>query len=175
MEESYLILKLIFMLLLSILSLFVYLILIIFGVIGLISTSKNDIIYICPLSNIWYYLLVSIILLISSVMLILFSSKDDDLLYMKIIAIVIIYTGSIIWGGYELFNSNCISNFNETLLYKITLTYWVLSLFIVSISIIYLILNRVYDLNKKNINLPPLCKLDSSTIVKLGEAHENLV
>jgi len=142
-RSSKLIINLIIVLLLCILSFFTYLLLLAFGVIGLVIS--NDII-----SNIWYYLLISIILLVCSITITLFSCKEDNYFFKKIIIIIVFYIGNIIWGGYELFNFNSMSSLNRTMLYKIALAYWILSLFIVSISIGYLIYNmKILVVNEK--------------------------
>lgn len=153
-----LIINLIFSLMTCILSLFIYVICLIFGIFVLVTTPNNN--------SIWFYLLVSIILLFLSMTLVLFSKKDDNILT-KIIIIALCHTCNIIWGGYELFNNN----FHQTILYKLSLVYWILSLIIVSTTIIFLI----YDLCKSHVYTADYSSLIPLSLRKLGESDTNVV
>ena len=119
---------------------------IIFMIIGLIETPNSKINNTCSDSHLWYYLLVALIIALLLILQRINSKKDDPRSLICSITEIILSIVMLIWGGYELFSVNCINHFNNTILYKISLAYWILIIIIYGIATTILIF---YKINKK--------------------------
>jgi hypothetical protein len=108
------------------------LLLIIFSIIGLANTSNNDIL--CPNSHLWYYLLISLLILLITIINYKIKQNSNNYFY-NIIFYVIISLGMIIWGTYELFYIDCINKLSDTILYKVSFTYWIYNISFCGINI----------------------------------------
>ena len=76
---------------------------------------------VCEKSNLWYYLTTIFIVNILNTQS---SNKDET---NRGIYLFLVLTGLFIWGAYELFGVNCVNELNTTLLYKLSLAYWITS------------------------------------------------
>ena len=117
---------------------------IVFAIIGLIGTSFNKEHELCNESHLWIYTLISLVLIGFAIkntsylmkmreiekereieFLINTDKETNKRSYSKILFNFLISLGMFIWGAYEFFTIKCISNLNNTMLYKSAFAYWI--------------------------------------------------
>jgi hypothetical protein len=103
----------------------------VFAIKAIIETQWNDVTDLCEDSNLWYYLTSILVFNILNRNL-----NDDKEKNKEVFIIVISLIGLFIWGAYELFGVKCINNLNTTLLYKLSLAYWIFVVVILGILIL---------------------------------------
>ncbi len=105
----------------SFLILLCIIIFIIFTIIGLSTFNTNKL---CPNSNLWYYVLTSLLIFIFSLLNYKINNSSDKYLC-NIICYLIISSTLIIWGTYELFYITCVKQVSDTILYNISIIFWI--------------------------------------------------
>jgi len=114
------------------------LILFIFDIIGLVTITMNDVYNKCSTSNIWCYVLVSLI--IGSINLYFQSTKKKNEVICNDIIVLAECITMFIWGAYELFGNTCINKLNDTILFKVALCHWIVSILCTSIIVFSILL-----------------------------------
>ena len=89
---------------------------------AIIQTQWDDVSDVCEKSNLWYYLTTIFIISVMNPNDLI--EKDKNL---YVCFLILIFLGLFIWGAYELFGIGCVDNLESTLLYKLSLTYWIFS------------------------------------------------
>jgi hypothetical protein len=159
MTELNLFLNYVILLSLTIIFIFYTTSFIIISIICLIKESnikKN-----CLQSNLWYYLLIIVISKGLFFIFNIFRDKNSKINFILIYIFFIYSIGMICWGGYELSNINCINK--NTILYKISLINWIISL----ILIVFFILNKIFINLKFN-------KKEKNTLIIYEDTHNIL-
>ena len=91
---------------------------------ALIETKWSDVSEVCQESNLWYYLTTIFIMCILDIKNIVSNSKNR---LNNINTEFTISLGLFIWGLYEFVGIKCVNNLESTLLYKLSLSFWILS------------------------------------------------
>lgn len=91
----------------------------VFDIVGLTETTAKEIKDECPRSYLWVYVLTSLIFLgINSITNLMCSSNDSENSFSSNIFVNI---GLFIWGCIELFDVECVGEFDDTVLYKMSI------------------------------------------------------
>jgi hypothetical protein len=110
----------------------------IFDIIGLVTTTINDVYNKCSTSNIWSYVLVSLI--IGSINLYFQGTKRKNEVICNDIIVLAECITMFIWGAYELFGNTCVDKLNDTILFKVALCHWIVSILCTSIIVFSILL-----------------------------------
>jgi hypothetical protein len=119
---------------------------IVFAIIGLINTPLEEQYNLCTTSNLWIYSIVSLLVLSNNILNIP-KLNTNKILVIRLLILIIM----IIWGIYEFIIVNCVNNLRYTILYKVTIIYWICQITFFC-SILYIIC-KYYCNNLSNNNL----------------------
>ena len=111
----------------------------VFSIKALVITSVNDVNHVCSKSHLWEYLLVALIC--SFILPCGLNEKKTDTL-LKIYCDTFLQFGFriafVLWGIHEIFDVDCVSYLNDTLLYKVSFIYVILNIIILGLTTIVL-------------------------------------
>lgn len=97
---------------------------IVFIIFTIISLSIYKINNLCPESNLWYFVLTSLLIFIFSLVNYKVNNTSSKYIY-NILCYLIISSTLITWGTYELFYITCVNKISNTMLYNISIIYWI--------------------------------------------------
>lgn len=115
-------------------SFFILSCILIFIIFTIISLSRFNTKKLCPDSNLWYFVLASLLIFIFSLVNYKINNTSNKYIY-NILCYLIMSTTIITWGTYELFYIKCVDKLSDTLLYNISVIYWIYNISFCGINI----------------------------------------